>query len=663
MKFDFFTKSTGNSFVKIINCGLSFLLILITQPASADEYTATYFETDSAQKVYIEKIANAGDNKTLLIDAYYNFGEYLDEIGAYDSSVVQFEKALDYALNINDDEKISSAANYLASMYCALGDFTKSINTYKTALKSAENREDFHNTAKISMNMAGTYSFMGNYKEAINYALKAINIKESNNDRVRICYHYMTLANIFRENNNIPKWKEYVLKAYQLKDIEECASFPDIAKIYNSLGGLAKMEENFDQALAYYDTLMVLSWEAEFNQGISTALTNSAQIYYSQGQVLKALELSTKAEPYFGGDTYEIIFNNNWKAELYKELGNFNKALALVTENIQRSDINFYYTEKTKCLQLLYELNFKLSNYQQAYAWNDSLRTIEQNYHDEDIRRVIQETETKYETEKKQKQIELLTSENTVKNQRIKTFIALLIALFFLLMLLASYYLRYRQKMIFAGEDLKMKLLRSQMNPHFIFNVLGSIQSFMMSNDPGKASGYLSSFASLIRATLEYSSAESISLHDELTMLKDYINLEQMRLSGKFDYNINIQNIEEPEFIHIPPMMVQPFIENAIKHGFREIDYKGDLNISVSESEYYVVFEIEDNGSGLKEEPGKEIGHQSKALDIFEQRRKLIEQKYKRSFSFEIINLRDKNPDTSGVCIKISIPILNNCSN
>ena len=473
----------------------------------------------------------------------------------------------------------------------------------------------------------------------------------------------MTMANIFRENNNIDKWKEYVLKAYLLKDIEECASFPDIAKIYNSLGGLAKMEEDFERALAYYDTLMVLSREAEFNQGISTALTNSAQIYYNQGQVLKALELSTKAEPYFGGDTYEIIFNNNWKAELYKELGNYNKALALVTENIQRSDINFYYTEKTKCLQLLYELNFKLSNYQQAYNWNDSLRTIEQNYHDEDIRRVIQETETKYETEKKQKQIELLTSENTVKNQRIKTFIALLIALVFLLMLLASYYLRYRQKMIFAGEDLKMKLLRSQMNPHFIFNVLGSIQSFMMSNNPGKASGYLSSFASLIRATLEYSSAESISLHDELTMLKDYINLEQMRTSEKFDYDIQLHNIEEPEFIHIPPMMIQPFIENAIKHGFQEIDYKGKLNITVSESEHWLDFVIEDNGSGLKTDSGKEIAHQSMALDIFEQRRKLIEQKYKQSFSFEIINLSDKNPDTSGVCIKISIPILNNCSN
>ncbi len=209
-------------------------------------------------------------------------------------------------------------------------------------------------------------------------------------------------------------------KAYKMKEVEGCASAIDIVKIYNSLGGIEVQREAYEKALLFYDSLLVLSREADYNQGISTALTNSAGVYKQLGKASKALELAIEAEAYFGENPYDVIFSNNFKAELYQQSGHHKKALELANQNIHIEEINNYSTEKLKCLLLLYELNFVLSDYDQAYYWNDSLRATEGLLRDEDIRQSMEELEAKYETEKKEQQIDLLTAENRLKSQRIR---------------------------------------------------------------------------------------------------------------------------------------------------------------------------------------------------------------------------------------------------
>jgi sensor histidine kinase YesM len=196
------------------------------------------------------------------------------------------------------------------------------------------------------------------------------------------------------------------------------------------------------------------------------------------------------------------------------------------------------------------------------------------------------------------------------------------------------------------------------MNPHFIFNVLGSIQNFMMQNDTRKASDFLSQFASLTRATLNNSAAETISLADEISMLKNYIELEKMRKGDKFDYQIQYDEEMEIDFIQIPPMLIQPFIENAIKHGLKKMESGGFLRIKITDKTDWIEFEIEDNGEGIQESSAKQKDHKSMAMEIFEKRRKLIQQKHKKDFGFELQNLRDVNPDLSGVRIRIDVPII-----
>jgi len=513
-------------------------------------------ENDSIQHRFQNRIIHAAGDSLLLIEAYYDYGVSLAHEGKVESSVKEFEIALRIATNIGDHIQVASVGNHLANMYAMLGDFSASNHAYEIALEGAEKNGNSGEIAKISMNLASNYNYTGTYDRAIKYGLYALKIKESTNNLERICYHYIAMGNIFRENDNIPKWEEYVQKAHRMKDVDGCASVIDITKIYNSLGGIAVQKGEYEKALLFYDSLMTISREAEYDQGINAALTNSAGVHRQLGSASRALELALEAEAYFGENPYDIIFSNNFKAELYQEMGQHAKALELANQNIEIDEINYYSAEKLKCLLLLYEENFILLDYNRAWFWNDSLRSAEKILRDEDVRQSIEELETRYETEKKEQQIELLTAENRLKNQRINAGIGI-VGILLLVIFLISYILSIRRKQAaLIQNDLQQQVLRSQMNPHFIFNVLGSIQNFMLRNDNREASRFLSQFASLTRATLNNSAAETISLSDEIAMLKDYIELEKMRAPGKFDYLLDYDDELEVDFIQIPPMLV-----------------------------------------------------------------------------------------------------------
>jgi tetratricopeptide (TPR) repeat protein len=605
----------------------------------------------------LQTIKHAPDSLQLL-EAHFAYGEFLDNEGDYAASVAQLKAALKIAEKIQNDAKIASIANYLAFVYWITSDYQSSIDAYHLGLQSAERIHDSSTIAKISMNLANNYNYLGQFDKAIENALYALKIKETTHDQERICYHYISMSNIFRENQNTPKWEEYLLKAYKLKDVPGCASLGDRVKIYNGLGGIARNKNQPDQALLYYDTMMKISVEAGYDQGINTALTNSAATYKESGQPQKALYLAIEAEQYFSNDSYDIIFSHNFKAELYQAMGQYGQALALTNENIHNNNIASYSTEKLKCLDLLYELNFLLGNYQAAYAWNDSLQKYKTLLRDEDVRSTVEELEAKYQNEQKEQKISLLTAKNKITNQRIRLswlFIGLLFVS--IVLVVAMLFFRHKQAQFKQGE-LQQQLLLSQMNPHFIFNVMGSIQGYLYKNEAVKAADYLGRFASLSRSVLEFSSQERISLYEEIEMLKNYIELEKAGKENPFEVSFIIDPEMETGIIEIPPMLLQPFVENAIKHGLKDINYPGKLRLQFIENENYIEVEILDNGKGLSESNNSR--HKSKALDIFWQRKKLIRSKLKKDLIFEINNLYDHDETKHGVRVFLQIPILNN---
>lgn len=615
--------------------------------------------TDSTRLVFKKRIDDAAHDPTKRLEAHFDMGAYLAKEGETEASKLQYETALGIAQSIENHQQIARISNNLANLHASTGNFTASNKSYFIALASAEKTQNSGEIAKISMNLASNYNYTGDYELAIEHGLYALKTKETTNNLERICYHYIAMGNIFRENGNTVKWEEYVQKAYIMKDVEGCASLGDRAKIYNSLGGIAVQKGELEMGLLYYDTLLALSTKAGYDQGICTALTNSAGIYRQLGNYPEAMKLTTEAEMYFGNNPYDVLFNNNFKAELLQLQGQYKQGLQLANENLQINEINNYSTEKLKTLKLLYELNYRLKNWDKAFFWNDSLRATESKLRDEDIRHSLEELETKYETEKKEQQIDLLTTENKLKNQRINAGIALMIVLIIVILLIVYIHQIRKKQAQLKQNELQLQVLRAQMNPHFIFNVLGSIQNFMLQNNNRKAADYLSRFAQLTRSTLNNSVSETIPLSDEIEMLKNYIELEKMRCADKFDYTIRFDEAVEVDFIRIPPMLIQPFVENSIKHGFKNLEEKGILTLTISDKTDWIEFVIEDNGKGMKEHDAKASTHLSMANTIFEKRRKLIQQKHKKDFKFELINLKDTHPELSGVRISIQIPILN----
>ncbi len=246
--------------------------------------------------------------------------------------------------------------------------------------------------------------------------------------------------------------------------------------------------------------------------------------------------------------------------------------------------------------------------------------------------------------------------------------ILMVLVLIGLVWLGASYFLRRKQKI--AAEkaeterriaELRLSALRAQMNPHFIFNAINSIQHFVLQNDSEQAYNYLAKFSRLIRLVLEQSQSESISLDQELKMLDLYIELEQLRFERPFTYNIEVDAELRELNIKIPGMLVQPFIENAIWHGLLP-KKNGEAHISISfrKKTGFAEITVEDNGVGRKasaELKHKDGVRRSYGLQITEERLRLAEHKYSDQPEIEIVDLEDANGNATGTRVVINIMI------
>jgi len=211
--------------------------------------------------------------------------------------------------------------------------------------------------------------------------------------------------------------------------------------------------------------------------------------------------------------------------------------------------------------------------------------------------------------------------------------------------------------------DLEQKALRLQMNPHFIFNSLNSIQSFIISNDSENAINYLAKFSQLMRLILTTSREAYIPLSQEISLLKHYLDLENMRFNNRFNYEIRVESGMDTEYMGIPPMIIQPYIENAILHGFMN-KKTGDCRLLVQmwEEEDYILCVIEDNGIGrekameIKQKSG--LIQKSQGIIITKERLDILNKQLKNKISVEITDLKDEAGKATGTRVRLVIPFI-----
>jgi sensor histidine kinase YesM len=270
------------------------------------------------------------------------------------------------------------------------------------------------------------------------------------------------------------------------------------------------------------------------------------------------------------------------------------------------------------------------------------------------------------EAEKTDQKIRTLSQDNELNQLRLSRtrFIfagtaagVLIISLFLLL-----FFQRKRWKAEQKSVNLEQKLLRSQMNPHFIFNSLASIQNFVINQKATEASIYLSRFSQLVRNILDSSVDENVPLQKEIETIQNYLELQKVRYAGQFEYTLTVDEKIDEESMMIPPMLAQPFIENAIEHGIKYKETMGHIDIRFKLEDDIIRFEVEDDGVGR--EKAKEIEqkhkriHRSMSTSITHERLIKLNRKLKHKIRMEIIDLKDNLGGACGTKVSFGIPVV-----
>jgi len=210
--------------------------------------------------------------------------------------------------------------------------------------------------------------------------------------------------------------------------------------------------------------------------------------------------------------------------------------------------------------------------------------------------------------------------------------------------------------------ELEMQALRAQMNPHFIFNSLNSINRFILQNNKIQASEYLTKFSKLVRMILQNSQASLITLESELESLELYLNLEALRFDYHFDYKISVETDLDISVLKIPPLIIQPYVENAIWHGLMHKEEKGQLDIEVSQNNDYLYLKVTDNGVGRKQAAmlasKSATKHKSMGLKITAHRIAMMQHANSNGSTITINDLVEPDGEAAGTEVIIKMPAI-----
>jgi LytS/YehU family sensor histidine kinase len=204
--------------------------------------------------------------------------------------------------------------------------------------------------------------------------------------------------------------------------------------------------------------------------------------------------------------------------------------------------------------------------------------------------------------------------------------------------------------------EMEQKLLRLQINPHFIFNSLNSIKGYILQNNPDTAALYLDKFAKLMRMILENAAESELPFEEDIHILQLYLELEQKRFPGKFDFSFDIDETIDTERTYIIPMLIQPFVENSIKHGFKNLKRKGNLIIKYEKREKFIVCTIIDNGTGRINEKNTNRDNKHKSMGIKLTSERLSYATNKTDDYIRFFDLKDDKGNPIGTKVEIFIP-------
>lgn len=602
--------------------------------------------------------------------------------GATEAGVYHTQKALLLFEALNDPPGVANANKNLGILAYYRGDNEPAKRYYQNALKIFQEIGDTRGQAKCYANTGLIWVMQGEYNQALGEFMKSLRCNEQLNDQEGIASDYVYLAQVYQHTNDLAQALRYQKKAFTIfkstnNQIRQSMLLSDIGKTYHQ-------QQVWGKALAYYQQALKLQKRLGNEREMGTTLGNLGAVYeelYQARQARAYYQQSLAIARKVGNERNIPVLLRNL-AELALQQGTYDTAVHYLTQTITLSQKLGHKSDLQQAYHLLYQVHEAQENYQQALRDYQISRAYQDSLFDVEKSRQIAELQTRYEVEKKEQQIAAQEQEISWLartrhiEKRLRLVLIVAVGLLFLLILFVyrQYRIKQRSAQLLDGknqeiqtknsqisrmnQELEKRMLRAQMDPHFIFNSLNSIQHFITISDKTSALKYLSKFSKLVRRVLENSVNTQVPLADEITLLQHYIELERLRYGHPFDYAIHVEESVDVRDTEIPFLLIQPYVENALVHGLRHKTAGGQLQIELKRVGMYLVCVVEDNGVGRAEarQRRQQSAFPSRGMSVTRQRLETLNHGKAEKTSVRILDRVDEWGKPGGTRVEILVP-------
>jgi two-component sensor histidine kinase len=503
-------------------------------------------------------------------------------------------------------------------------------------------------------NWAQLHYNKGDFAKTQEYSFKLLQSAEASGSPHEVAVCYTMIAQIFNQTGQAEKGIVYSRRAVSLiQKIEQPAKVIDIlfklSKRYLWHYQDTKTLSSLDSSELFSYQQLAIAQKINRKSSIAVAFGNLEGIAYERKDYKKALVLLDSSFKYTDSSDYNNLGTNYYdKADILIEMKEYREAEKMADSSLYYRKLsgNPAYIAEVYDL-LLSRIGKETGDFRKAYEYRELSRAITDSIRNTETTTQVTELERKYSQAKNEKTIKELAQQKRI-------YLLLIIAAGLALTVIGFYFrqqsLKHKQKIL----ETEQRLNRARMNPHFFFNALSSLQSFALQENDGKAlASNLSKFSHIMRETLESTYKEYVTIAQEKDFLNEYLELQKMRFPEKFSYEIKIDNNLDADELMIPSMILQPFVENSIEHGFTGITYPGHVVIQFNKEDDLKI-SITDNGKGLIPSVKANNEHISRASQIIKDRIYLLNIKLKTRARFSI----DNNTGGKGVTVTIHLPVL-----
>ena len=576
--------------------------------------------------------------------------------GNLDSMPFYANQALHLAEKINYISGQTEALNYLTRFLDRIGNYPEALKAALKSLQLATLTKDTLSMFNALRTVSLTYDGMKDYKMVLVYTRRTEKLVHSDyhlfRGKTNQAFHsqagYLTMmGDAFDGLDQMDSALYYRRLAYQAALYLNADQI--IAVTSEALGRNFLKTGEYDSAFFFYRICIPHAQKTKFRYDLAaSSQLGLARIFERRNRIDSALYYAKLALKTFQGMKFvaEQLDVASFLNRLYAKLHRFDSAYAYQGIMIALND-SVYSNEKVKAAD--------------SIKYNEALR--EEQVQQDKLRQQIKEANL-------QKQLQQVQTE---KQSLLKNILLISIAIIivFTVVVLRNIMLKRRNEKTESGKkqaelqhqkaEIEMQALRAQMNPHFIFNSLNSINRFILKKQGAEASEYLTKFSRLIRMILNSSASASVTVAEDLEALKLYLELERLRCDDKFSFKIECKPDIDLDYMQIPPMLLQPFVENAIWHGLMNKESEGHLWINIEQEDSALTCTITDDGIGRKraaELNGGSVKHKSMGMKITESRIAMMQKMNGQDKSIEVKDLTDADGNAAGTEVVLRIPVV-----